>query len=452
MPELAGTAPSLAVCGLGDTLALLRDPAGFTAGKGLGLGDFYRIRLPGLPLHVVTDPELAEQILVEEADHFVKSRLYWNELRRSIGDCMGSLDGPRWTYLHRVQLPFFTPKAVGAYLPTVQGFVTRHMDELAQRVDAEPNVPVIDLFAELNARVILSVLFGRHDEPAALDIHHRIADGHAIIAWKAKLPWRRALAWLNGVNLKARRHRIFFSDYTHRLGRSEAAADARLLLNALLRIADDPEAPRFPDTLLRNEIMFHLGASTETQAVTEGWTLYLLWKHPEVLEQLRDEVSRVAGDSGPAAEHVPKLTFTRQVLQEALRLYPTVYAVARDCAEPVELGGYPARRGQIFLVSVCGLHRNPRLWDDPDAFRPVRFHPNRVGSIGRYHYLPFGAGKHVCVGQHLALPAMVLALGHFAQRFDWSFPDADVRPVAFPNLKPSGPFVAAVTRRGRGLV
>ncbi|MEJ7809649.1 MAG: cytochrome P450 [Gemmatimonadaceae bacterium] len=439
--------PSVPVCNLRETLAFLRDPALFTAGPGIRLGDFYRVRVPGYRLYVVTAPAVAEQILVNEAPHFEKSRVYWRELRRIIGDSMGSLDGQRWEYLHRLQRPFFTPRAVGGYLPAVEALTTLHFQRLAERLGTQSEVAVLDVFADLNARIVLSVLFGQDGESGSLEVAHRIADGQAIVAWRSKFPWRPVTGWFTGANSRADRHKTFFSEYASRLERSETSSSPRRLLHALMQVRDDPDAPGFPVSLLRNELTFHLGASTETQAVAEGWTLYLLWRHPEVLEQLRDEVSRVAGESRVSVQHVATMTYTKQVLQEALRLYPPSYAIVRDCVQPVELRGFRASRGQVFVISVCGLHRNPRLWSEPDRFLPDRFQPDRASAIGKYQYLPFGAGAHVCIGQHMALPCMTLAIAQFAQRFDWTFSDPDIRPVAPSSLKPSGAFRATLTHR-----
>ena len=156
---------------------------------------------------------------------------------------------------------------------------------------------------------------------------------------------------------------------------------------------------------------------------------------------------RIAGDQPLSVRDLEALTYTKQVLQEALRLFPPVYAIVRDCVRPTDLRGHAARPGHTFLISVNGLHRNPRLWDDPDQFRPERFRPDRAAAIAKHRYLPFGAGKHVCIGRYLALPGMQFALARFAQTFDWTFADPDVRPVARPSLKPSGPFRARLARR-----
>lgn len=435
------------VCSLRDTIAFLRDPAAFTAGPGSRLGDFYRVRLPGHRLHVVTDPDLIERILITDASRFVKSHFYWRELGRTLGDSMGSLEGPRWEYLHRAQRPYFTPDAVVRYLPAVETQVTIGLQRLADGLEAEPHVPLLELLAELNARIVLCVLFGRDEEPAALELARRIADGHAIVAWRDKFPWRPALGWLNGVNHRAARHKHALSRYAAGLATSSAGGDPRRLLHALLHLDEDPNAPDAAISVLRNEVTFHLGASTETQAAAVGWTLYLLSKHPLVLQRLREEIACASSAAPASSPDVAALTYAQQVIREALRLYPPVHAIVRDCVEPTQLRGYATRRGETFLISVLALHRHPRLWEDPEQFRPERFDTERAAALGRHVYLPFGAGRHVCIGQHLALPAMVLTLAQFVQRFDWSFVDTAIRPEARPSLKPSGSFVARLTRR-----
>jgi len=430
------------------SLSFLHDPADFTAGEGLALGDFYRVRIPGQRLWVVTDPDLVERILVRDADHFVKGRIYWSELRRTIGDSIGSMDGDRWGYLHSVERDYFTPKAVAAYAPSIQRRVEEYVDEVSRRTSADPPDSVLDGLVRLNASVVLATLFGREREPELEEITRRIADGHEIIAWRSKYPWRRVTGWLNGINRRAEDHRRYFDGYVERLGARDG--DAADLQDALRRVRDAPDAPAYTDSLLRNEIVFHLGASTETQAAAEGWTLYLLWKHPEILERMRREIDAVVGDAEVTPQHVPLLGLTRRALQEALRLYPPVYGIVRDCRTPVDLGAHRARPGEAFLVSVYGLHRSPRIWEAPSEFRPERFGPE-AAQIGRYAYIPFGAGKHVCIGQHLATAAMMLTTAQIAQRFDWTFSDDEVRPVARPSLKPSGAFRARFTLRRRAV-
>ena len=430
------------VCGVRDTFAFLRDPAAFTAGPGLRLGDFYSVRIPGLSLHVVTDPRLVEQILVSKADCFEKSHIYWRELRESFGESIGSLEGESWEYLHRTQRPFFTPRAVQDYLPTVAEVSGEEFDRLARQVATRAAVPLLDVFGELNARIVLAVLFGDKGESDPMELARRIADGHVIIAWKSRFPWRRMQAAATNVHARAEDHKKYFGALADRLRRSAAGSDPRLLLRALLEVHRDPKAPRYSESLLRNEVTFHLGAGTETQAAAAGWALYLLRRNEQVLERVRAEIDGIAGDDPIEPCHMSGLPYTKQALLEVLRLYPPVYALVRDCIQTVELADRTLHPRQTFLISVLGIQRNPRLWQDADRFDPDRFDPERYAASAKYQYLPFGAGKHVCIGQHLALPALTLTIAQFVQRFEWTFDETDIRAVARPTLKPSGPFNA----------
>jgi len=423
-------------------IAFLRDPAVFTAGQGLSLGDYYRLRVPGYTIHVVTDPDLIEQIMVTDAACYEKSRIYWGELRRIIGEAMGSIEGPGWEYLHQLQQPFFTPRFVQNYLPIAEEITTLRLQHLADHLDGGKEVTIAHVLGELNTQILLSVLFGQHLDPHALEIAGRIADGEAIIAWRSKYPWRPVTGWLTGENQRAARHKRFFREYAGGVAQSNAASDHGILLNALTKITDDSQGPRFPASLLRNEIIVHLGAGTETQGIAEGWILYLLWQNPEVLQRLRDEIERVAGTSVVTMGHVTELIYAKQVVREGLRLYPPSYALVRDCVQSTQLAGRRVKRGHVFFISLHALHRNPRLWEEPNRFDPERFDAERMGSIGKYQYLPFGAGRHVCIGQHLALPCIVLAIAQFAQRFEWTFSDPDIRPVGLSTLKPAGHFSA----------
>jgi cytochrome P450 len=441
-------APAPARCSARQALTFMQDPPAFTIGAGLALGDFYRVPVPGVRLYVVTEPRLIGEILVTEQDCFEKSRIYWGELRRSFGASMGSLEGDAWLRLHAAQRPYFTPRAVEEHLPLVEEIASQHLERLGGRIRHSPEVRIGDVFAELNARLVLQLLFGRAEEAAALELAQRIAAGHALIAWNSRYPWRPALAHLSGRARAGRAHTAFFRHYADGLADSAAARDPRVLLSALVSLARDSLAQGLPPDLLANEVTFHLGASTETQAAAESWALYLLWQYPQVLDAVRSEIRAAAGEEPVGARHLPSLPLCRQVLQETLRLYPPVHAILRDCVRPARLSRHDAMPGDTFMISLYALHRNPRLWDDPASFRPERF--GGAGPIQgeRYRYLPFGAGRHVCIGRHLAMPAAVLVIARFTQQFDWTFTGV-ARPVAEPSLKPHPSLTARLRPRVR---
>ena len=151
------------------------------------------------------------------------------------------------------------------------------------------------------------------------------------------------------------------------------------------------------------------------------------------------ELEQVLGGRLPAAEDVARLVYTRQVLEEAMRLYPPAPFLGREAVAADELCGHPVKPGTQILVSPWIIHRHKALWDEPDLFDPERFAPGRREAIHRFAYIPFGAGPRICIGMAFAMQEAVLLLATMLQRYRFKAvtPDA-VEPHATITLRPRG--------------
>lgn len=166
-------------------------------------------------------------------------------------------------------------------------------------------------------------------------------------------------------------------------------------------------------------------AGFETTATALTWALYLLARHPEAAGALRSEVDSVLGGRAPEWPDLARLGYTAQILYETMRRYPPVYAVARRCVEDDELGGYAIAHGTPVLISNYGVHRAPAWGPDPECFRPERFAPGLEWP--KRAYMPFAAGRHLCIGNDFAMVEMTVALAMIAQQY--RFTTADESPV-----------------------
>jgi cytochrome P450 len=177
-------------------------------------------------------------------------------------------------------------------------------------------------------------------------------------------------------------------------------------------------------------------AGHETTASTLSWTWYLVDRHPEVAERMGAEAAAVFGDRTPGYEDLRDLRYTTMVIQEAMRLYPPVWALPRTAISADRIGGYRVPAGADVMISPYTLHRHPGFWPAPDRFDPDRVDPAGTGVAHRYAYIPFGAGPRVCVGSNLGMMEATLVAAMVARRFRLGLvPGRDVRAEAMLSLR-----------------
>ena len=228
-----------------------------------------------------------------------------------------------------------------------------------------------------------------------------------------------------------------------------AAAPRRNDLLAMMADAQDPETGRrmTPEELRDNMLAF-LVAGHETTALALSWALYLAAIDPEVQERLGAEARAACGDGPAGAEHLEQLTYTRQVIEEALRLYPPAGMLSRTARGEDEICGRRILKGDTVILPIYALHRHAMWWDAPDAFDPENFAPDRVAARDRFLYLPFGAGPRICIGMGFALIEAQIILASLMARFRFS-PAAgqEPKPVMVMTLRPKGGIMLAIDRR-----
>jgi cytochrome P450 len=205
----------------------------------------------------------------------------------------------------------------------------------------------------------------------------------------------------------------------------------------------------FDDRQLSDEIVTLIVAGHETVATALTWTFHLLGQHPQVLLDLQAEVDSVLGDRRPGFADLPALTLTRQVVDEALRLYPPAWVISRRALAPGELLGREIPVGSYVFVSPYVLQRTATWWPNPDRFDPTRFAPEAQGvGSQRFAYIPFGAGPNLCIGRDLALLEAVLVVAAVVQRFELTpVADHQVRLDPLVTIRPKGGLPMRIRRR-----
>lgn len=156
-------------------------------------------------------------------------------------------------------------------------------------------------------------------------------------------------------------------------------------------------------------------AGHETTALALSFTLLLVAQHPSVEQRLQAEVETVLDGQPPTVDDLAHLTYTEQVVKEAMRLYPPVHTILRETADSVELAGYHIPKGTTVSMHQWTIHRDPRFYTDPYAFKPDRWSDTFEESLPRFAYFPFGGGPRRCIGDRFAMIEAQLVLATLVQ-------------------------------------
>ncbi|MFD3659491.1 cytochrome P450 [Streptomyces sp. NPDC058659] len=376
-----------------------------------GYGDAVRLPLGPKTLYFFNHPDYAKHVLVDNAANYHKG-IGLAQARRALGDGLLTSEGDLWRRQRKVIQPAFQHRRIAQQA----GAVAEEAAALVTRLRAHAGRGPVNLTRELTG-LTLGVL-GR----TLLDTGLEDSDGlgHAFEAVQEQAMFEMISMgvvpmWIPLPHqMRFRRARVRLQRVVEQLAAQRIARgavgegdDALSRLIASIRAEADP---RTGQRRLRDELITLLLAGHETTASTLGWTCYLIDRHPEVREKLRQEAQEVLGTRLPQYEDLRRLTYTAMVVEEVMRLYPPVWILPRQAQAADEIGGYRVPAGADVLICPYTLHRHPEFWDAPGQFIPERFAPGQRGERPRYAHIPFGAGPRVCVGSSLGLMEAVFTV------------------------------------------
>jgi cytochrome P450 len=368
----------------------------------------------------LSDPDCIEEMLVTRAEYFPRDKMTVSAL--SIPVNRGSLflaEGTNWKWQRRAVAPAFRHDNLLALVPTFAQCAKAQADAWRKSPTNAP-IDAMDAMSRTTFAAIERTALG---EAVLLDREKFLEQLRVALA---SVTWRRLIAlfglpeWtLYPGYFNARAASAYLYDETKRAvaARRANGSNQRDILDLLLS-GKDPETGRvMSDSELIGNLYTFLIAGHETSAVALAWSLWLLAKDQVSQERLREEVAEIAGAREIGPQEVEKLAFTRQVIQEAMRLFPPAAVIARQPRENTTLGPYKVSKREPILVAVWCLHRHEKLWDEPNAFDPGRFAHEKVKARHRYAYLPFGAGARICIGMGFATLEMTTILATFVRDF-----------------------------------
>ncbi len=413
-------------------------------------GGLVRIWLGTKQAYVVSDHDMLYDILVRKAKSFEKG-MQFDQARPLLGNGILLSEGDFHRRQRLLMQPAFHHEKIATYVDVMRESAS---DVFGAWRDGQ-RVGMYNMFYELAVRIVIKALFSTDMvEQDVAEVYKSMPIVISGVEKRAAIP----PGLLDRVPNKSSREfhgaigrlysmgRRIIADYRAKdKGIGERPDD---LMN-LLFTARDEGNKSMTDKQIQDEFMTLLTAGSETTPSAMSWTCMLLGRHPEVQRRMQEEIDEVVGDRPVQAADLRSLDYTRRVIQEALRLYPPVWALGRKCVKDTELGGHQIPAGTEVLYSIYAVHHDPKVYDNPEAFDPDRWLPERAKGVPRSAFMPFGAGVRNCIGESFSWFETQTVLSTLLQH--WSVQPVTgepVRPIAMGALVP-GELPMKVVRRDK---
>lgn len=424
---------------LGQLLTMRENPLRFMVEVMCRHGGLVRVNVGPRVLHLVTHPDHVQEILQQKHRSFTKKTAGMAQLSLLVGNGLLTSDGEFWRRQRRIAQPAFHKDHLRSFADRMVQVAQETGERWHQTAASGDTLDVDDEMMRATLAVVSRTLISADvsREAAAVDA----ALDYLLLEIRKRLfdPFHLPLAIPTPGNVKFKRAVETIDTLVVRViaERRSGQVTCDDLLQMLIEAVDEETGESMTDLQLRDEVVTMFIAGHETTASALAWTWFCLSTHPAVRERLWQELDGVLAGRAPTIDDLPRLPYLGQVLNESLRLFPPAWVIARQTAEPVEIGGYHIPEDHTVLIVPYAIHRSAEFWENPLGFDPDRFAGERTASHHRYQFFPFGAGTRMCIGKGFALIEAKLILAHLAQTFRLDLaPDHTVEPQATVTLRP----------------
>lgn len=399
-------------------------------------GDVYRVYAPGRKTwtYVIHHPDDVKRVLVSNHRNYTKG-VGLDRVKILLGNGIMTSEGEFWKRQRYMMQPMFHRKVITEFARLIDAANERFIAKWEAQAARGELVNVTEDMSELTLEIVLQSIFGKDLERLArqpggnpFDVVTKHQARDLQFAYKF-----RSLGKLIAKLMRRRR---------------ETGEEHFDFIAMLMNARDKDTGDAMNERELIDEIMTLVVAGHETTASGLNWTWYLLSQHPGVEGKLHAEIDAAPEVLEPGLAQMEALSYTSNVINEALRLYPPGWLLSRRAIAADVLGGYEVPAGTDVLLSPYFLHRHPKFWKEPEAFRPERFDAEHEAERPRFAYMPFAAGPRHCIGETFALYEMLMHLYKVARRYRLTYmPEEPLEIEAQINLRTQHPLFMKLERR-----
>ena len=401
---------------LGSLPFFLRDPFHYLAESRKKYGEIYEFGLGPSKVVFLNHPRHGQHVLRDNGRNYSKGDKMWDALRELLGNGLVVSEGDFWRRQRRMMQPHFHRRRLAV-------LAERMMDAIESEIDKWPEESSeFDFFKAvtgITVNVIVRSMFGMglsaEDRDTAAECMAYCLDYMLLGMATNSLP-----SWMPLPGKKKYRNYLkTFNDLTDRMIADARAGniDPNSLLAMLVEATDADSGDQMTDAQLRDEMLNLFLAGYETTSIVLSWSMYYLTQDPVVMAKLWDEIETVLGARPPTGADLHRMPYSRMVLQEAMRIRPASWFIPRLAVEDDEIDGYFIPAGTAVVSLTYAYHHHPDIWPDSETFDPERFAPGRDDGRPDLAFVPFGAGKRMCVGREFAYMEGQFALIRMMQRY-----------------------------------
>lgn len=422
------------------TLSFAHDPIAGLTNYTERYGPTFYLYIGGVAKSLVTvDPKVAQHVLQKQHRRYEKSPIQTDVLSKYVGRGLLTNTGSSWLRQRRLIQPGFHRTRLAALTSIMQSVIDQEFDALAKR-SGGASIDVYEEMLSITFRIVGRAIFSEDIAEDELEqLGGKITQIQEYVIKEVRLPFLKWWFQLSG----KRRHNLALArdilnlqrKFVHRRKASGVSRDdlLQMLLDARY---EDTGLPMEEQQLIEETgILFVAGHETSANAL--AWTLYLLAKHPEIQEDLRQELDQVTPNRLPTFEDLRSLNLFTNVIKESMRLYPPAWVTDRVTIEDDKIGDVHIPKGTIVVPFIYGIHHSKQYWDEPEKFDPYRFDSPQVAAHQPFTYFPFGGGPRLCIGNNFAMMEMQLVLAAWLRKFSFQLiPEQTVKAKALITLRP----------------
>jgi cytochrome P450 len=369
---------------------------------------------------LVSNPAIAAQIQYDNEEYFGRSIGQRYILRSLLGESILTLDGDPWRDLRGSINNSFAISNISKYHTSISNLIDEAIGlnriPEAGRERLNVNMYLLEnLFLQISATSLIGKNLTCYEREK---IHHEFQDIEKLTSVFLRHPWLLMLPqWLpHPPNLMMWRKSHSINQRISALIKSESGDSAglhSLLTDINQEIRRENRCP-FSSKQQIYIIKSLIYASMKTSAVTLIWLLTHLANNIDYWHQLSTEVQKKFGTRRPNFNELDDLPILNSILNETLRLSPTVPLLARQVTNKCRIAGTLLNKNDTVIISVLGIHHDHHSWPQPEVFYPERFQEDFQSNT----FLPFQLGPHTCPGQHLARRTLLTVMIRLAQFYD----------------------------------